>query len=404
MNEGRLQSLERRVAAFTAWLALMHDVTLAIGDASSWDGALRAVLRRICSAEQWQIAYVYLPDRDAPDTIVPVISCGGDDERFSDFHAVSQRQRYAGGDGLPGRVFSDGQPLWVEGQAALRAAAPYRADAVARAGLASAAALPIKAGREVIGVLELFSDRDREVSPELAIVMSDIVAQIGRVLERERTAAQTADLVWREQQGLLHTLHDSLGQTLTGLGMLSAALSRRLPGSDPGAIELAQQIARQAQAALEQVRQMTRGLFPIEVDAADLMAALRQLAETTHALYGMRVEVEGPMPFSLRDGAVATQLYRIAQEAVTNAVKHAQAGRISICIDREPGLTTLRIADDGLGIRNTAPNREGVGLGIMRYRATSIGGTLTVAPGTPSGTVVTCTLRGVPHVTTPYRG
>ena len=83
-------------------------------------------------------------------------------------------------------------------------------------------------------------------------------------MERERSTARMADLVRREQQGLLHTLHDSLGQTLTGLGMLSTGLAQRLQGADAGAEASAQEIARQAQDALEQVRQLARNLFPIE--------------------------------------------------------------------------------------------------------------------------------------------
>jgi signal transduction histidine kinase len=95
-------------------------------------------------------------------------------------------------------------------------------------------------------------------------------------------------------------------------------------------------------------------------------------------------------------------LYRIAQEAVTNVVKHAEARTISIQIGSESGVVTLRIADDGVGIRNAARKRDGMGLRIMQYRATSIGAHLTVEPRPTGGTVVTCTLREMPPPATSH--
>ncbi len=160
-----------------------------------------------------------------------------------------------------------------------------------------------------------------------------------------------AELVWREQQGLLHTLHDSLGQTLTGLGMLSSGLSQQLAGTNQAAAKTAQQVAQQAQIALEQVRQLARG-FPVDVEAKDLLPELRQLASTTESLHKIRVRVEGTRSL-VRDNRVATQLYRIAQEAVTNAVKHARPTAIAIELAVTSGLATMRIIDNGVGFRDT---------------------------------------------------
>jgi signal transduction histidine kinase len=204
-----------------------------------------------------------------------------------------------------------------------------------------------------------------------------------------------AELVWREQQELLHTLHDSLGQTLTGLGMLSAGLSQRLV-TDADTSATAAEIARQAQQALDQVRLLAKSLFPIEVDAESLLAALRDLASATEGLHKIQVRVEGVAPRALRDGKIATELYRIAQEAVTNSVKHAQAKAITIRIDDGSGPIRLVIADDGIGIPQ-ASSGDGAGLRIMHYRATSIGASLTVERGPAHGTVVSCTLRELPR-------
>ena len=387
-------TLEQRVAERTKWLALMHAVTGAINEAPTWDEALHLVLRCICEAERWQLGYVYLPGKQAPDEITAVVSCCGD-ERLRAFYDVSMDARYARGESLPGRVYAEGAPLWVNTQAELVMLIPSRAETAKQVGLTAVAALPVALAENVIAVLELFSDHPHERTEELANLLNDVSTQIGRVLERERLTAQMADVGWREQQELLHTLHDSLGQTLTGLGMLSTALRQRLMRTDPTAVESAQQIARQAQEALEQVRRLTRGLFPVEVDSDSFVPALRELASTTESLHKVHVRVETAVEAPIQDTRVATQLYRIAQEAVTNAIKHAEPHTIRIQISTDSGLTKLRVVDDGVGIQGTATKHEGIGLRIMNSRATSVGALLAVGPGNDGGTVVTCTLRNV---------
>jgi signal transduction histidine kinase len=234
-----------------------------------------------------------------------------------------------------------------------------------------------------------YCTEDRDVQ---GVVVTLVNVTALKQTERERFLGQMTDLVRREQQDLLHTLHDSLGQTLTALGMLSSGLKHRLIGRDEAIAETAQQIAQQAQQALEQVRQLSKGLFPIEVDARNLMPALRQLASTTEAVHRIRVQVQGDPP-EVKDTRTATQLYRIAQEAVTNAVKHAQPHTITIEVRPDSGATTLRVMDDGAGFGDARSGHDGIGLQIMRYRARAIGASFSVGPGVSGGTIVACTVR-----------
>jgi signal transduction histidine kinase len=388
------QEMVTRVADRTRWLSLMHDVSLAINEAATWDDALHRVLRRLCETEGWQIGYVYLPQPGHEETITPVVSCFGD-ERFRTFHDLSMLRTYDRGERLPGRVYAENKPFWAVDAAALLAAIPVRGAAATAAGLKAGVALPVALRDEVIAVLELFSDREHPINEQLTILMQGVGDQIGRVLERERATARMADLVWSEQQELLHTLHDSLGQTLTGLGMLSTGLCQRLEGTDAETANTAAEIARQAQGALEQVRRLAKSLFPVEVEAESLMAALRSLASTTEELHKIRVRVQGESPRALHDGKIATELYRIAQEAITNCVRHAQAKVAMIRLDDGPGLLRLRITDDGIGIPDPDPG-NGTGLRIMRHRAASVGASLSVERGATGGTIVTCTLRVPP--------
>ena len=388
------KELERRVVDRTRWLSLMHDVARAINEAATWDDALHRVLRRLCETEHWQIGYVYVPQPGHPETIVPVVSCFGD-ERFRPFHGVSMKQAYSRGDQLPGRVFAENEAFWASDTDALMAAIPLRADAAMAAGLRSGVDLPVTVRGEVVAVLEIFSDQPHLPDDQLITLMQNVGDQIGRVLERERATARMADLVWREQQELLHTLHDSLGQTLTGLGMLSAGLRQRLAASDAETAATAAEIANQSQRALDQVRRLSKSLFPVEVEAESLIAALRDLASATSDLHKVQVRVEGAAPIDVRDGKVATELYRIAQEAVTNSVKHAQAKAITIRLAGANGLTRLQVADDVVFIPIPEPS-DVEGLIFFVYRAASIGASLAVERETAGGTVVTCTLRETP--------
>jgi signal transduction histidine kinase len=167
--------------------------------------------------------------------------------------------------------------------------------------------------------------------------------------------------------------------------------------NDPSAADVACQIAQQAQLALEEVRSVSRGLFPVEIGADGLLAELRHLAATMTAVHDVPVQVTGEVPVAFREGRVATQLFRIAQEAVTNAVKHGRPHAIRIALWADGDETTLRIADDGLGIAAQPQTGNGLGLRIMRYRARSIGGCLAIAPGHGGGTVVTCSFRDTPE-------
>jgi chemotaxis methyl-accepting protein methylase/signal transduction histidine kinase len=386
--------LEQRVKERTKSLALIHDVSQAIDGAPNWSAALHLVMRHICEAEDWQLGYVYLPSADASHELSAAVGFSSD-KRFLPFHLLSQATRYASAESLPGRVFNDGHHVWINDQEGLRKQLPARADAAMQVGLKAVVALPVRVGRETLAVVELCSDRPHAEGDELVRLMRDVSTQIGRVIERERIMAQVGEIIWGEQQDLIHALHDVVGQQLTGLGMLAASLNRRLKEADPEVAETAQQVANASQEALDQVRQLSRGLFPANIDGAGFVHALRELASTTEALHKIPCSVDSDTPIVIPDNRAATQLYRIAQEAVTNALRHAEAEHIAIRLRTEAGAMTLTVTDDGVGIHNRVPNENGIGLRIMRHRAMSVGAAFSAGPAPDKGTVVTCTLQGL---------
>jgi two-component system CheB/CheR fusion protein len=217
--------------------------------------------------------------------------------------------------------------------------------------------------------------------------------QQSKQLEREAVQREVLAIAAREQRQIGQELHDGVGQELTGLGLMAQSLAQGLPESAPEkrvAVRLSAGIGN----VLRQVRELSRGLIPVHVESRGLSAALDELAARTAAASGIAVTAECPEGVELADHATATQLYRIAQEAVTNAVRHGRPQHIRLTLLSEPGGLRLRIRDDGVGLQGRPDERDGLGLRIMQYRAGQIGGTFQIGPSNGGGTVVSCTVPG----------
>jgi signal transduction histidine kinase len=133
-------------------------------------------------------------------------------------------------------------------------------------------------------------------------------------------------------------------------------------------------------------------LSPVTLESEGLASALEELAATTEKMFGIACRVECVAPAPKLAPAVATHLYRIAQEAVSNAIKHGKAGGVVIQLGRSGRRITLRILDNGRGFAKTPRNQKGMGLRIMQYRADMIGGLLSVEKSPAGGTVVVCSV------------
>lgn len=209
------------------------------------------------------------------------------------------------------------------------------------------------------------------------------------VTEKRRLQDELVRVSTAAQRRIGQELHDVTGQELTGLRYLARTLVRslRVTGRD---VELAVRIEEGLSHALAQVREMSRGLVPVEVDAEGLMEALAALAKNVDGINDVRCAFRYDEPTVLRDTEVATQLYRIAQEGVTNAMKHAAASRIDIGLLRRDRVIELSVADDGIGLQSPAPT-SGLGLRIMAHRAEMIGAFFELQ-SPARGTRLVCTL------------
>ena len=217
-----------------------------------------------------------------------------------------------------------------------------------------------------------------------------VLAVLRDITPRKELEDQVTQVSEAERQRIGQDLHDGLGQLLAGLGYLSSVLQRKL--SDRGIPEAmdAATISGHLKEAIALTRSLARGLCPVGLKADGLTAALRELAARTEETFRTPCVFRSSKPVLMHDSAVATHLYRIAQEALNNAVRHGLARHIAIDLSVRGEELLLSVADDGVGIRSGGGDTEGMGLRIMDFRARAIGGRLEIAPGQDGGTRVTC--------------
>jgi PAS domain S-box-containing protein len=229
-----------------------------------------------------------------------------------------------------------------------------------------------------------------ERTAELEAKNDEIRAEIA---ERRALERQLLEVAAAEQRRIGQDLHDGVGQELTGLSLMAQSLLEILPDRSRAEAKIAAKIADVLQRAVRRVRILSRGLIPVEVDAEGLMAALGELAGRTSELHAVDCRFECPEPAFVEDNNTATHLYQIAQEAVTNALKHGHVKQICIGLHSDEDALTLSVRDDGVGLPEAARDTGGLGLKIMRYRAGLINAAFEIGPADGGGTLVKCILH-----------
>jgi PAS domain S-box-containing protein len=212
------------------------------------------------------------------------------------------------------------------------------------------------------------------------------------ITERKQLEAEVLQISEREQQRIARDLHDSLGQLLSGTVHLARALHLGLAEEALPEAAAAGRIAELLNQAVAEARSLARGLYPVRPELNGLMAALDELATRTREVFKINCSVTCAKPVLIRDNAVATHLYRIAQEAVSNALKHGHAHMVEIMLTTSKAGTALLIVDDGRGFNQQHRSHNGMGIRIMRYRAAMLGGALSIRRNTGSGVRVTCSV------------
>lgn len=254
----------------------------------------------------------------------------------------------------------------------------------------------IGVGREVQG-----QRKDGSLFPlELAVsevghlgLFTGILRDVSRRKALER---QVVEIASQEEQRIGRELHDSVGQELTGLGMMAGALARRLKHGAGTEEELASKLTQGLNRVHQQVRALSREWIMAELDAEGLHVALDELAARTREQSGIDCHFDCAETVSVPDPHMAKQLYRIAQEAVSNALRHGKPSHICLTLHSGPAELRLTIRDDGIGLQKpvalsqAAAPEGGMGIPTMQYRAAMIGGELLFGPAEGEGTLVSC--------------
>jgi signal transduction histidine kinase len=210
-----------------------------------------------------------------------------------------------------------------------------------------------------------------------------------RTRELEREIVRVSE---HEQRRIGQDLHDGLCQRLAAIGCAAACLKDDLAEKSLPEADAANLIQKQLKEAVVEARDLARGIFPVQMDEEGFPSALEELVTTTNRLRQSSVELEVRGEMKIADPQVGMHLYRIAQEALSNAAKHACASHVTITLSRDERLLTMTIADDGNGLANANAPSRGIGLQTMSYRARSMGGKLEVEANPSGGTLIRCSI------------
>jgi signal transduction histidine kinase len=242
------------------------------------------------------------------------------------------------------------------------------------------------------GVLGAYTIKRRKFINDDIHFLQSLANVLAAVIDRRRLEEELLAISGREQQRIGQDLHDGLCQQLVGIEFRNSVLVQQLAKEEDAKTE-AMRIGELIRDVTRQARLLAKGLSPVQLDAAGLMSALQELTSNVSKLFNVSCRFECPHPVLVADNTVATHLYRIVQEAISNAVKHGQAKFIIVSLSCSGDQLTLRIWNNGAEFPADASAEGGLGLRIMQYRAEMIGATLKISSAIRKGTTVECTFK-----------
>lgn len=411
-------------------LAAEHAITRLLTNAASLREAGPGIVQMLMDGLEVDVGGLWVVDPKHHVLNMQIVNLRSASGPLKAFLEESRKLSLAPGEGVPGRAWQTRKRVWVE-DIDQEAPGP-RKELAQRARLISAVAFPIQSGSDFFGVLEFFTLRRMAYEPRLVNMMAAIGSEIGQfvhrrdaeealrrardelevrvlhrtadlklanaklhasIAERKRLEHELLDITERERRRIGLDLHDDLGQKLSGVALMTKGLELKLTRLNPEIANDAATIHGLIQEAMNHTSDLAHDLATLNVDGNDLPGALEGLAARARQLFGIacRLKAEGGIPPV--DAAVAAQLYKIAQEALTNAIKHGKAKRVAIQLCMRDGQLRLVIQNSGLPFPDLKHKSTGMGLRIMNYRANLVGARLEVKGLGEAGTRVTCTVK-----------
>jgi signal transduction histidine kinase len=259
---------------------------------------------------------------------------------------------------------------------------------------------------KAVGEGDLSVRAEETGAPELKVLarnFNEMVHSLHRSREEIKTQArEILEVGEREREKIAQDLHDGLGQDLAGIALHCQALEKRLSAAPSLGAPEALRIAELVRRTIEKARSLGRGLFPVGLETNDLETSLGEMATFVRQTFNVSCLIDWDPRIRITDRSVATNLYWIAQEAATNAVRHAHPENVWVRVaEVHGGGACLTVRDDGAGLPERPEEKGGRGLRIMKSRAQMIGASFKVETHPEGGTSVTCdVLRGVERMAT----
>jgi PAS domain S-box-containing protein len=411
-------------------LAAHHAVTRALAASEALSHAGPAIVQALVEHLDMDLATLWLASAEGKYLQPVALHAASESPPHRALMETTRRLSLRLGEDLPGRVWATREVIRIPALAQSKSFG--RHEAAAAAGLYGAIAFPIQSSSHFLGAFEFLSRRSLEDDPGLSNTMSAIGGEIVQFIHRhgaeealrrahaelelrvqERTAqlqsanarlqaamaerhrleTELLEITEKERRRIGLDLHDDLGQRLSGIALMSKGLELKLARKK--AEEEAQDAARihgLVQEAMSHTSDLAHELATLDVAKKDLPTALHELAAHASDLFHItcRFTPEGRLP--TLDASMVSQLYKIAQEAVTNAIKHGKAKRVGITLANGAGNLVLTVQNGGLPFPDLRSHSGGMGLRIMKYRANLIGGSLDIKALGNHGTVVTCSV------------
>jgi PAS domain S-box-containing protein len=418
-------------------LAAEHAVTRILASATSLEQAAKGVLPILLGALEADLGALWIPNAARSQLRPASLQLRSPSPDSATFLQALANVTLEPGEGLVGRVWKEQRAISISEREGKPGLLPPQLAPIS--GLPSAMAFPVHTDGQLFGVLEFRTCSPIGWDAALLNMMAAIGSDIGQFVrrrraeealrrtldelelrveqrtaelqaantrlqesmgERRRLETELLEITEKERRRIGLDLHDDLGQKLSGIALMTKGLELKLAKANSDDAEDAARIHNLVQEAMNHASDLAHEMATLDVGTKDLPTALRDLARHTRELYGItcRLTIEGDFPE--QESSAVTQLVKIAQEAVTNAVKHGKAKRVAINLAATNNHLTLTILNSGVPFPDLHGQQTGMGLRIMNYRANLIGGSLDIRANGPQGTLVTCT---VPLAAKPIR-
>jgi len=407
-----------------------HAITRILTNAQSLEEGAPGIIQLLLDGLRVELATFWLLDPQR-QTLEPfVITLRKHTPALQAFLEDRRRLSLGPGQGLPGRVWQERRAVSIP---ALSFDSEFlRAEMAERASLKSAMAFPLHSPSELFGVIEFFTAEEVEHDPTLLNMMTAIGAEIVQfikrrraeealrkahdelemrvqqrtaelkmtneqlktsIVERKRLEHELLEITDKERRRIGLDLHDDLGQKLSGVALMIKGLENRLTKTGAAEAADAARIHTLVQEAMNHTSDLAHDLATLDARQKNIVSALNDLADHAEELFQISCKFKANGQVPPLESTVVNQLYKIAQEAVTNAIKHGKARKVALNLENDGKKLLLTIQNDGMPFPDLKGKSMGMGLRIMSYRASLINASLDVkGTADATGTRVSCAL------------